>query len=91
MEMNTEYLTVAPENLTAAFSQAREKLDGVGPELALDFSRVLRIDSSAVRALEELAGQADVKGVRLVLRGVNIDLYKVLTLYRLAPKLLFVD
>ena len=48
--------------LVQALQEAGEKLDGAEGEVVLDFSSVRRIDPSAVRALEELAGMADDKG-----------------------------
>jgi len=47
------------------------------------------IDSKAVLAIDELAQKADEKSVRVVLRGVNVDVYKVLKLVRLTPRLSF--
>ena len=49
-------------------------------EVTLDFSSVRRIDPGALRAMEELARMADEKDVKVVLRGVNVDVYKVLKL-----------
>jgi anti-anti-sigma regulatory factor len=66
-----------------------QKLDRAGNELVLDFSAVRWIDSRVVRAMDELAQQADEKAVRIVLRGVNVDVYKVLKLVRLTPRLSF--
>ena len=48
-----------------------------------------RIDPSAVREMEKLAGVADDKAVKVGLRGVNIDIYKVLKLVKLAPRFSF--
>jgi len=50
---------------------------------------VRRIDPATVNAMAELAGIADGKGIRLVLRGVNIDVYRVLKLAKLAPRFSF--
>jgi hypothetical protein len=36
--------------------------------------------------MEKFAGIADDKGVRVILRGVRVDVYKVLKLVRLAPR-----
>jgi anti-anti-sigma regulatory factor len=47
---------------------------------------VYRIDSGALRALEAVADAGDGKGSKVVLRGVNIDIYKVLKLVKLAPR-----
>lgn len=56
----------------------------------MDFSSVGRIDSSAIRALEGFADAADDKGVKVVLCGVNVDVYKVLKLVKLGSRLSFV-
>jgi anti-anti-sigma regulatory factor len=64
-------------------------MDSANSRLVLDFSSVSRIDPSALRALEELAGIADEKAVTLELRGVSVDVYKVLKLAKLAPRFRF--
>jgi anti-anti-sigma regulatory factor len=61
------------------------KLDGTRSEVLLDFSSVNRIDANEVRALENLAHAAEEKSVKLVLRDVNVDVYRVLKLVKLAP------
>jgi len=83
---NAEGHRICGENLLAALQEAREKLAGVAGELALDFSSVRRIDASAVQALKELAGAAQGKAVRVVLHGVDDDVYKVLKLVGLTTK-----
>jgi anti-anti-sigma regulatory factor len=50
---------------------------------------VSRIDSGALRALEAVADAGDGKGTKVVLRGVNIEIYKVLKLMKLAPRFAF--
>jgi anti-anti-sigma regulatory factor len=77
------------ESVAHALQEAREKLDSTEGDLCLDFSSVRRIDTAALTALEELAGIADQKGVKVVLRGVNVDIYKVLKLMKLAPRFSF--
>lgn len=64
-------------------------IDSANCEVVLDFSSVRRIDPSALRALEELARIADEKAVTLELRGVSVNVYKVLKLAKLAPRFLF--
>ena len=76
--------------IAQAVQEAGEKLNGTEGEVMLDFSSVRRIDTGAVRALEELAGVAASKGVKVVLRGVNVEVYKVLTLLRLKSRFSFV-
>jgi len=75
--------------VTHALQEAREKLDSTGNGVCLDFSSVRRIDPSALREMEELARIADDKAVKVVLRGVNVDIYKVLKLMKLAPRFSF--
>ncbi len=79
------------ERVVRGMEEARDKLDGAGPEMILDFSAVKRIDAPGLRALEELAARADDKGVKIVLRGASIDVYKVLKLMRLAGRFSFAN
>lgn len=72
-----------------ALHEAGAKLDGADGEAVLDFSSVSRVDSNALCALEEFARIAGEKGVKVVLRGVNIDVYKVLKLMKLTRLLSF--
>lgn len=67
-----------------------DRLDTADGELVLDFASVHRIDPSAVKVMETLASVADDKSVKLVLRGVNVEVYKVLKLVRLARRFSFV-
>lgn len=90
MAMIAVWLTVDEKRLTPAIEEAGEKLDTTEGEAVLDFSSVGRVDSSALRALEELARRADEKAVRVVLRGVNIDVYKALKLVKLTRRFSFV-
>jgi anti-anti-sigma regulatory factor len=77
------------EQVLQSLEQVREKLDGADQEVVLDFSPVRRIDPSAIRALEKLAGNADAKEVRIILRGVSVGVYKVLKLARLTSRFAF--
>jgi anti-anti-sigma regulatory factor len=72
-----------------ALQEAREKVQNAKHDLCLDFSCVRRIDSSALKALEELAGAADERAVKVALRGVNVDIYKVLKLGKLTSRFSF--
>ena len=79
------------ERVVAALQQASEKLGTANGQLVLDFSAVRRVNPGALSALEELAGMAEGRGVKLALRGVNIDIYRVLKLARLAPRFSFLS
>ena len=78
------------ERVVEALQEAGEKLDSAESEVVLDFSCVRRIDVSALRALEEFAGITDDKGVKAVLRGVDVGVYKVLKLVELVSRFSFV-
>jgi hypothetical protein len=82
------YLEVEGESATGALQGACEKLES-GGELTLDFSRMVRIQPGAVRGLEALAQAAGEKTAKVTLRGVNVEVYKVLKLARLASRFSF--
>lgn len=79
------------EYLARGLEETRDKLDSAGPEMVVDFSAVDRIDAPGLRALEDLTARADEKGVKIVLRGTNIEVYKALKLMRLASRFGFAD
>jgi anti-anti-sigma regulatory factor len=91
MATNAVFLNIDETRVVAALCEAAEKLDGTENEAVLDFSSVRRIDSAGVRALEELARVADEKNVKVVLRGVNVDVYKVLKLIKLTGRFSFAN
>jgi anti-anti-sigma regulatory factor len=84
------WIKIDEERVVEGLQEAGEKLDSAEGEVVVDFSSVGRIDSSAIRALEGFADAADDKGVKVVLCGVNVDVYKVLKLVKLGSRLSFV-
>jgi anti-anti-sigma regulatory factor len=91
MAMIAVILNIDETRMVSALRAAGEKLEGTEGEAVLDFSSVRRIDSSALRAMEELARIADEKSVKVALRGVNVDVYKVLKLVKLTRRFSFVN
>ena len=89
MTMNAVLLKIDAERVAHSVQQACDNLDSGGREVTLDFSSVRRIDPSALRAMEKLAGGADDKAVKVVLCGVDVKVYKVLKLVNLAPRFSF--
>jgi anti-anti-sigma regulatory factor len=77
------------ERMVDDLQEIGDCLDRADSEVVLDFSSVRRIDPSALRALESLAGIAGENGVTLELRDVSVDVYKVLKLAKLAPRFRF--
>lgn len=89
--MSAVFLNMDETRLVEALRETVGKLDGIEDEAVLDFSSVSRIDANAVRAMEELARVAGEQNIKVVLRGVNVDVYKVLKLVKLAPRFSFVN
>jgi anti-anti-sigma regulatory factor len=84
-------LKMDEKNVHRALQEAGEKLEGFQGELVLDFSSVLRIDASSLRAMEGFTSMAADKGVKVILRGVNVGVYKVLKLVKMASSFSFVN
>ena len=89
MAMTAVWLKIDEERVARALQDAGERLGSVEDEVVLDFSSVRRIDTSALRVMEEFVSIADDKGVKIVLRGVSVDIYKVLKLVKLASRFVF--
>ena len=86
MTTNAMWIQVDSEHTEALRDEAIERLTRAEGDVVLDFSSVKRLDVDSVRLLEELAGLADEKSVKLVLRAVNMDIYRVLKLLKLAER-----
>ena len=91
MPINAVWFKVDAESVIPSLQQALEKVHSAEGELVLDFSSVRRIDSGAVLELEKLAGAAENRAVKTVLCGVNVDIYKVLKLTKLAARFSFLN
>jgi anti-anti-sigma regulatory factor len=89
MTTNVEWLEIEGERVIQTLQKDPETLDGAQGDVVLDFSSVRRINPSGLRVMEKLAGIADDKAVKVVLRGVNVDIYKVLKLVKLTSRFSF--
>ena len=83
------WLKVDGDRVAQSLQEAQEKLDSAEGEMVLDFSGVHWVDPRAMRALEQFAGVVDEKSVKVALRGVNVDVYKVLKLAKLTSRFSF--
>ncbi len=83
-------MAIDGENVAASLQAAIDKLDSAN-EVVLDFSAVPRIDADALKAMENLAGVAAAKAAKIVLCGVQVDVYRVLMLAKLTPRFAFAD
>jgi anti-anti-sigma regulatory factor len=91
MAMIAVWVKIDGERVVPALEEACAKLESADGEVILDFSSVPRIDPSALGAMEKLVSAADAKSVKVVLRGVNVDVYKVLKLVKLGPRFSFLN
>jgi len=90
MPNNAEWIKIDPQRVLHGLQQeAVDKVNSAPGEVILDFSSVLRIDSNVVGAMEQLADLAERGSVKVVLRAVNVDIYKVLKLLKLTQRFSF--
>ncbi len=83
------WLKLDEDEFVRDLQQACEKLHGANGQVVLDLSSVQRVSPAAVAALEKFAARADEKGVRIVLRGASVQVYKVLKLMKLSQRFSF--
>ncbi len=84
-----ELIAIDPQNVTRSLLQAAEKLSSTPAAATVDFTSVPKIDAGGVHALEQVARIANEQSVRVVLRGVSVDVYKVLKLVKLTQRFSF--
>ena len=82
-------LPMDQDHLVQSLQMAIQQLDRAGGEMVLDFSSVQRIDPGALEAMQKLAGMAEGKATKLILQDVNVAIYKVLKLAKLASHFSF--
>ena len=91
MAMIPVLLNMDERRVVPALREAGNKLESAEGEAVLDFSAVCRIDSSALRAMEEFVSAASDRGIKVVLCGVSVGVYKVLKLAKLAARVSFTN
>ena len=99
VRMTTSFLCVKvdPERVVQSLRQeavetvTNATVHGAEGEVVLEFSSVLKIDTHVLGAMEELATLADGRSVKVVLRGVNMDIYKVLKVLKLSHRFSFLN
>jgi anti-anti-sigma regulatory factor len=87
--MTVVLLKTDEERIVQALQETIEKLDSVEDEVVLDFTSVYRIGSNALRGMEDFVSAAENKGVRVVLCGVSVGIYRVLKLVNLSSRFFF--
>jgi anti-anti-sigma regulatory factor len=91
MTTNGTWLKVDEKCAMQDLPAAVDSPDRTGSELVIDCSDVRRLDARAVEALAELANKADGRQAKVVLHGVNVEVYKVLRLLKLTARLSFTN
>ena len=89
MSTIAEFFKIDGGRVAECIHEAHMQLDAARNQTILDFSSVLRIMPEDLRALEELVDRAENQSVKVVLRGVSVDVYKVLKLVKLAQRFSF--
>jgi anti-anti-sigma regulatory factor len=84
-----EWVRVDAERLVQSLQDAHLKLGFADGELVLDMCSVTKVNGRAISALDTLAAAAAEKKIKLVLRAVNIDVYRVLKVARLTERFSF--
>ena len=84
-----ENLRIDSAGIASLLHDANEDLKHTGKTVEVNFTSVRRIDPPSLVALEQLAGEAEKKKLEVTLRGVNIDVYKVMKLAQLTSRFSF--
>lgn len=91
MAVVTEWLKIDGEHPLEGLESAITKLSSGASELVLDFSSVRKLDAAALERLNDIAATASEKNVQIVLRGVTIDVYRVLKTAQIAAEFVFLN
>jgi anti-anti-sigma regulatory factor len=86
MVMSIVSLKLNGADLVEALQAAGQKLESMEGDMILDFSSVRRVSPAALSAMSDFADTADERSVNVVLRSVDVDVYRVLKLARLAQR-----
>ena len=89
MSTIAEFFKIDGDRVAECIHEAHLQLDTAREQTILDFSSVVRITPQDLRAMEELIDRAENQSVKVVLHGVNVDIYKVLKLIKLAARFSF--
>lgn len=79
------------ENVASALKELEQSFNPAQGEVVIDLSSVARLDGIALGSLAEFANKAETASVKVILRGVNVDVYKVLVLMKLTSRFSFVN
>jgi ABC-type transporter Mla MlaB component len=86
MSTISRFVKIDGEHVAQGLQEALAMLDGSSSEAVLDFASVLRVQPKDLAAMEELVEAADDRGIKIELWGVNVGIYRVLKLAKLASR-----
>lgn len=78
-------------SVASILREVEKSLKRAQGELVIDLSSVARLDGVALSSLAEFADKAEAASVKVTLRGVNVDVFKVLVLMKLNSRFSFVN
>ena len=78
-----DWVKIDANRVAQNLNEVTQKLVAAEGEIVIDFSAVPKVDAAALAALENLTNEATNTKVKLVLKGVSIDVYKVFKLANL--------
>lgn len=81
-----EWWKVDGDNVAQSLQNALEKLSSADGELVLDLSAVIRLQTDALSTLGHIASTAESQKIKVGLRGLSVDAYRVLKLAGLSPR-----
>ena len=91
MAIVSEWLKMDDKHMRESLNAACARLQEGETELVLDFSAVKRLDAEALLRLGEIAAIAESKKARIAIRGINVDVYRVLKTARMASRFTFLN
>jgi anti-anti-sigma regulatory factor len=91
MATSAVWVKVDEATFAQKLQQVCAQLSDSEGEIVLDLSSVHRIGTDALRAIEELVKTAGDKNKKVALRGVNVDIYKVLKVAKLTARFSFLN
>jgi anti-anti-sigma regulatory factor len=89
MATTAETLRIDSAGAAGLLQRASEQVKNGANEVIVEFGSVRRIDPRILLLLEQLAAEGAKRKVNISLRGVNIDVYKVIKLSHLAAHFAF--
>ena len=91
MATNGTWFKIDEKHTMQDLQTAANSVNRADSELVIDCSELARLDPRGVATLGALANKADEHEVKVVLHGVNVDIYKVLRLVKLTARFSFTN